>query len=197
MARILAIGAHPDDVETGCGGLLQRGKGNRIVVLTHGERGGHHRDAEQVEAARVLGVSLRQYANLDTMIDLGTAIEVLESEIRQFKPDIVLTMAEHDTHQDHRIVHQATLSACRDFCGTLLASVVPSSAATFRPTCFVPLSKAQLAAKVRALACHKSQAHRAYMSVEHVEGMARYWAMVTRAKAQFVEPYEIVRMWLP
>jgi LmbE family N-acetylglucosaminyl deacetylase len=198
VTRILAIGAHPDDVDLGCGGLLQRGEGNRIVVLSHGERGGNYRERakEQCEAEAVLGVSLRQYEYPDTAMDMSSTIEVLESELREFAPDIVLTMAERDTHQDHRLVHQATLSACRDFAGTILAYVGPSSAATFRPTWFVPLTEAQLAVKVRAVACHKSQQHHAYVSQESVEGMAHYWSMSMRSKSQWIEPYEVVRAWM-
>jgi LmbE family N-acetylglucosaminyl deacetylase len=198
MTRILAIGAHPDDCELGCAGLLQRGEGNRLVVLTHGERAGNYREraVEQCNAAAVLGVSLRQYAYPDTALDLASSIEVLESEIREFAPDIVLTMAAEDTHQDHRVTYQATLVACRDVSCTVLAYVGPSSATTFRPTWFVPLHEDELAVKVRAVACHASQKRHAYTSQEAVEGMARYWAMVTRAKAQYIEPYEVVRAWM-
>jgi LmbE family N-acetylglucosaminyl deacetylase len=199
MTRILAIAAHPDDAELGCGGLLQRADNRRILMLTHGENGGdyHQRTGEELESAVVLEASaVWASGTTDGYLVTKVAAHAIESEIRKYQPDMVLTMAAADTHQDHRAVHEATLIACRDYHGTVLAYVGPSSAATFRPTWFVPMSESQLAVKVRAVACHTSQRKHAYTSQEAVEGMARYWAMVTRSKALYVEPYEVVRAWM-
>lgn len=195
--RVLAISAHCDDAELGAGGFLQRFPQRHIVILSDGERGGDpgERRMEQIKSALVLNASTTFCHLPDTRIEVPRAIEVLEREIKIQQPDVVLTPAALDTHQDHRAVHAAALVACRDLKGTMLAYVGPSSAMTFRPTYFVPLSKDEMAVKVAALASHASQAGRPYASAEYVEGMGRYWAMVTRADAPFVEPFEVIRAW--
>lgn len=196
MDRILAIGAHPDDVESGAAGMLQRGTAKRIVVLTRGCRGGNgnEREAEAMEASLLLGASLSIHALRDTALDLPAVVSVLENEIRTYDPDVVLTMSSHDTHQDHRTVHEATLIATRDLCGTVLAYCTPSSAERFRPNWYVTLSEAEMLRKLEAIACHKSQLQRPYMRAEYAQAVARHWAQVTRSREQYVEPYECVRV---
>jgi LmbE family N-acetylglucosaminyl deacetylase len=198
VTRALAISAHPDDACLGCGGYLQHFDHKRLLVLTHGEAGGDYarRTEEQLASSIVLCASLTWANCHDTRVDMAAAAWAIEQEIANYQPDVVLTLAARDTHQDHRVTHQATLVATREFQGTVLAYAGPSSAATFRPTTFVPLTNAEMMVKLAALACHKTQAHRSYASPEYVEGMARYWAMVTRSKAPFVEAMEVVRAWM-
>ena len=197
MTSVLAISAHPDDAELGCGGYIQHFSERRIVVLSQGERGGAWgtRKAEQMESAKVLRAETGLYDLRDTAIDLMDAAEILEAEIADYRPTTILTMAPHDTHQDHSTVYRATMVAVRDYPCTVLAYVGPSSAAAFAPTWFVPLTTQEMAVKQAALACHHSQSARSYMVPEAVEGMARYWSMVMRAKAQYVEPFLCVRAW--
>lgn len=195
MRRILAIGAHPDDVELGCGGLLQHSAERRIVVLSRGESGGdaETRVLEAQCSAELLRATCRVEPLVDTAIELGDAIKVLEAEVTSYEPNMVLTMAADDTHQDHRTLYLATAVACRNAPCTILAYLGPSSALAFRPNWFAHLTKAQMDLKLAALACHASQAARTYTQREYVEGMGRYWAMVTRSSAAYVEPYELVR----
>jgi bacillithiol biosynthesis deacetylase BshB1 len=108
---ILAIGAHPDDIELGCGGTLAkhvaRGHTVGLVDLTRGEMGSRgtvlERDAEAVKAAQILGASLR--VNLD-MPD-GRLTNDFESQqrivelVRTHRPRIVLCNAPRDRHPDH------------------------------------------------------------------------------------------------
>ena len=109
--HILAIAAHPDDVELACGGTLlnevNRGKTVGIVDLTRGELGTRGtpelRDEEAAKAARILGVRLRQ--NLEMSDGLFTEsyenlMRVVEC-VRLYKPDVVLTNAQSDRHPDH------------------------------------------------------------------------------------------------
>jgi LmbE family N-acetylglucosaminyl deacetylase len=198
LTRLLSIGAHPDDCCLGCGGYLQHADHRRILTLTHGERGGdfEKRSAEELSSAVVLGASLSWgFGCHDTDLSLSMAVDAIEDEITNYQPDMVLTMAAKDTHQDHRTVHEATLIACRDFRGTVLAYQGPSSALDFHPTWFVPLTDGEMLVKLASLACHKTQAHRAYTSPDYLESIGRYWSMVTRANAQFVEAFETVRTW--
>lgn len=115
---ILAIGAHPDDVELGCGGALAKfkaqGKTTAILDLTQGELGtrgsAELRKQEAENAAKILGVSHRAQANLrDGYIrnDEESQLKVI-SFIRLFKPDILLINAPNDRHPDHP--HAAALA---------------------------------------------------------------------------------------
>ena len=108
---ILAFGAHPDDVEMGCGGTIAKstsaGKKVGIVDLTKGELGTNGtaeiRDKEASEASKILGVSFR--TNLE--FEDGFIFNNKESQIRiveiirQYKPDIILSNTQIDRHSDH------------------------------------------------------------------------------------------------
>ncbi len=108
---ILAIGAHPDDVELGCGGTLAKeialGKKVGILDLTKGELGTRGTDAtrkEEAENARqILGVVVRENLGIadgffeDSKENQLKIIEV----IRKYQPDVILSNAPHDRHPDH------------------------------------------------------------------------------------------------
>ena len=108
---ILAFGAHPDDVELSCSGTIlkhiQMGKKAGLIDLTRGELGTRGtpeiRDAEAKEAAKILGVSVRENLNLADgyfQNDNGHQLKVIEI-IRKYKPEIILCNAITDRHPDH------------------------------------------------------------------------------------------------
>jgi bacillithiol biosynthesis deacetylase BshB1 len=107
----MAVGAHPDDVELGCGATLakltQAGKKAVIVDLTEGELGTRgtveDRYRESADAARILGVSERVNLQLrDGFFEIDEeSILRLVTQIRRFRPDIILANAETDRHPDH------------------------------------------------------------------------------------------------
>ena len=197
--RVLAIGAHGDDVEIGAAGYLQRFEERLIVVATAGEVGGNpgNRRQESMAAARTLGAEFRQLTQPDTRIDVVDLSNELENLAKCYRPHVVLTMSGVDTHQDHRAVKQATMIAFRDLPATILAYVTPSSAEAFQPNWFVRMTDAQMRVKLDAITCHQSQRSRSYLSDAYILGMGRYWAMVTRSSVDYVEPYELVRYWEP
>lgn len=126
--RVLAVGAHPDDIEFGCGGaLLQhaaRGDSVMLVVMTQGARGGDPlvRVEEQQRAAKILGAELIGFDLIDG--DLGPICEVsdrIESIVTEFKPCLVYThIAADDMHQDHLTVNKAARIATRNVPSVLL-----------------------------------------------------------------------------
>ncbi len=112
---VLAIGAHPDDVELGCGGLLhklaQAGKRVGIVDLTRGEmstRGTpEERGVEAANAAELLGIFRRANAGLpdggvENTPEQRLAVIAL---LRQFRPKLLLTLMAPDRHPDHAATH--------------------------------------------------------------------------------------------
>ena len=121
MVVILAIGAHPDDIELGCSATLIRhikdGAKCYLLVLSKGEASGDPkiREKECIESANLMGATDIVFGGLeDTKIDNGIkTIMVIEKVIEQMNPDIIYTHSYKDTHQDHRNTAYATLSAGR------------------------------------------------------------------------------------
>ncbi len=119
---ILAFGAHPDDVELGCGGTLAKmvflNKKVGIIDLTQGELGtrgsAEIRKKESEEAAKILKVAFRENLNFKDGFfknDEEHQLKVL-SKIRQYQPDIVLCNAPQDRHIDHPKGSKLILDSC-------------------------------------------------------------------------------------
>jgi LmbE family N-acetylglucosaminyl deacetylase/CheY-like chemotaxis protein len=195
--RVLAIGAHPDDVEIGVGGILVgHGKvGDEITVLTmsHGARGGDSiRRAEEAErAAERLGAKLILQDLEDTRVPMADpTVNMIESVIEEFRPTVVYTHTSCDLHQDHRNVHQATLVATRSV-ANVYCYESPSATVKFAPARFVDID-ANLDDKVAMLAVFTSQSElRAYLAEDLVRATARYWGRY--GQSLFSEPLEVVR----
>ena len=119
---ILAFGAHPDDVELGCGATIAKeislGKKVGIVDLTRGELGTRGsadlRDKEAANAAQILGVSVREnlkFADGFFINDKEHQLEIIKM-IRKYRPDIVLCNAIDDRHIDHPKGSNLVSDAC-------------------------------------------------------------------------------------
>ena len=119
---ILVFGAHPDDVELGCGGTVikevKAGKKVGVIDLTRGELGtrgtANTRNTETKLASEIMGVSIRE--NMDFKDGFFKDDEehklALIKKIRQYKPEIVITNAVSDRHPDHGRGAQITIDAC-------------------------------------------------------------------------------------
>jgi LmbE family N-acetylglucosaminyl deacetylase len=196
--RVLAIGAHPDDVEIGCAGSLldHRRRGDDVTVLTlsRGEVGGEMGDREQesVAAASAIGAQLILADLPDTRIDPGIeTIRMIESVAADVRPTIVYVHSRNDNHQDHRAINLATMSATRRV-PQVYAYQSPSATNDFTPTHFVPIDTV-IGRKVEVLGSFTSQRERSYLEPELVVAGARYWARHLAPLARFVEPFEVVR----
>lgn len=195
--RVLAIGAHPDDVEIGAGATLAQHvrAGDRVTVLTasRGVAGGDAdlRRAEAHEAASRLGARLVMGDLEDTAIpDRGPTITLIESVIRDVRPDVIYVHSAHDVHQDHRAVHRATLVAARHV-PQVLCYQSPSATIDFRPSTFIP-AEAGMDTKLDAIAAFETQTSiRDYLEPEVLTATARYWGRFARIR--YAEPFEVVR----
>ena len=195
--RVLAIGAHPDDVEIGCGGALakHRSKGDllHILTLSRGAAGGdvNIRVGEAEQAAEFLGAKL-EFGNVqDGHITEGIeTIELIETAIRELRPTHVYTHSLEDTHQDHRAVHTASLVAARGV-PNVYCYQAPSSTVEFSPNRFVDITDF-IKAKLTAIGVYKSQVSRSAMLQDDVIlATARYWGRY--AGHVMAEPMRIVR----
>src|SRR5262245_44455329 len=130
MADVIAFGAHPDDVEIGCGGtvalLAKQGREVLVVDLTRGETGTRgtpdQRAAEADEAARVIGAKARLNLQLPdgrlpfTDRDTGRsvrelAVELVVDLIREHRPRLLLANFPSDAHPDHVVVGEVVKQA--------------------------------------------------------------------------------------
>jgi len=118
----LAIGAHPDDVELGCGGtiikLISEGKTISVIDLTEGELGtrgtAETRAEEAVAAAKILGISSRENLKLkDGFLNNSEEYQLkIVEKIRKYRPEIVLANAIDDRHPDHAKAAKLVSDAC-------------------------------------------------------------------------------------
>ncbi|MCG7281002.1 bacillithiol biosynthesis deacetylase BshB1 [Chryseobacterium taklimakanense] len=119
---ILAIGAHPDDVELGCGGtiakMISEGKTVAIIDLTKGELGTRGTDEtrkqEAADAAKILGISARENLEMkDGFLQNSEEYQMrIVKMIRKYQPEIVLANATDDRHPDHAKAAKLVSDAC-------------------------------------------------------------------------------------
>ena len=119
---ILAIAAHPDDIEMCCGATIaketSRGKKVGIVDLTRGDLGtrgtAETRDEEAANASKILNLTVRENLKFRDgffINDEAHQLEVIKM-IRKYRPDIVITNAETDRHPDHGKGSKLVSDAC-------------------------------------------------------------------------------------
>ena len=182
MATVLVIAAHPDDEILGCGATMARhaAAGDEVHVLIVGEgetsrgAGGDavaDRGAAAKAAAKAVGAHAPRMLGLpDNRLDslaLLDIVQPIEKAIDAVRPDTVYTHHAGDLNIDHRIVHQATVTACRPLPGqrirALYAFEVLSSTEwsgqvgpAFAPNCFVDVVD-HMEQKLTALRCYDSE----------------------------------------
>jgi LmbE family N-acetylglucosaminyl deacetylase len=194
---VLAIGAHPDDVEIGAGGTLlaHRAAGDTVGILTlsRGARGGDQamRARESQEAADVIGARLFLDNLEDTRIQEGDpTIGVIDAVITEVQPTVVYVHSVHDVHQDHRNVHRAAMVAARRV-GRVYCYQSPSATIDFRPTYFVAINE-HLGRKLKAIETFGSQySVRDYLEPDLIASTARYWSRY--CAGDHAEPFEAIR----
>ncbi len=194
---VLAIGAHPDDVEIGCGGILLRhraaGHPVSVLTMTGGEAGGEvqTRTEEARRAAELMSARLFMLNLVDTSIgENGATIAEITRVIDDVRPTTIYTHTSKDTHQDHRNVHAATMVAARRV-PRIFAYQAPSSSVEFRPNRFVAVDDF-LDAKLAMIGSYTSQtAIRHYLDEDLLRATVRYWSRFSTARN--AEPLEVLR----
>lgn len=185
---VLAIGAHPDDIEIGAGGLLLSLAGNlsrvRYLVLT----GTEERHAE----ARAAAGAFIPDADLDiTLLDLPEGRmpaawqrvkDAVESVARSESPDLIVAPSSADAHQDHRTIGEIVPTVFRDH--LYLAYEIPKWDGDIgRPTVYHPLTEDVARRKVELLhKCYPSQRGRDWWDDEVFLGLARLRGVECRAR---------------
>ena len=201
--NILAIGAHPDDIEYGCAGTMikyaERGHHIFLMVLTSGQEGGSTeiRQQEQETAAEIMKVQKVFWGNYhDTQLPLNKElIEKIEEVLGEVKPDLILVNYGDDTHQDHRILTRATMSATR-YVRNVLFFEGPTTQ-NFNPQVFVDISDT-LERKFKVLEAHASQVMKTNIEdmsiVELAQANATFRGIQGRVK--FAEAFAPLRLFI-
>jgi LmbE family N-acetylglucosaminyl deacetylase len=194
---VLAIGAHPDDVEIGAAGTLlaHKAAGHTVAILTlsRGAHGGDQvqRALESQQSAAVIGARLFLDDLQDTLIAEGNpTIGVIDRVIAEVQPTIVYTHSIHDVHQDHRNTHRAVMVAARRV-GRLYCFQSPSATVDYRPTHFVTIDD-HIGGKLKAIDTFGSQIDvRDYLEPALITSTARYWSRY--CGGSYAEPFEVIR----
>ncbi|HUZ25581.1 MAG TPA: PIG-L family deacetylase [Streptosporangiaceae bacterium] len=194
---VLAVGAHPDDVEIGAAGTLlaHRAAGHKVAILTMsaGARGGP--DDARAGAARKAATILRAALYLEDLEDTRISesdptISAISAVIEAVRPTIVYTHSIHDVHQDHRNTHRAVMVAAREV-GSVCCFQSPSATVDFRPTRFIVVDE-YMSGKLAAIAAFASQATvRQHLAPDLTEATARYWSRF--GSGRYAEAFEVVR----
>ena len=197
--RVLAFGAHPDDLEVGAGGLLARlsEEGAEVTLAIVSvpnsieQRKAEARAAADLIDANVVFIYDEKPSRVED-IPMHELVRRFDQVVGDVRPDLVITHSAHDLHWDHGLVNRATVSALRRTPCDLLAylsSPEMNAQARGLGECFADVSKT-IDTKIAAIAAHKSQLAR--LDLESSRDLAR--AMGRISGYQYAEAYEVLRV---
>ncbi len=198
--RVLFLGAHPDDIELGCGALIHHiAPLSDILCVTLSDNQQNPLLKNVIEEAHrsmaVLGVpkaSVR-FGPFTTRVfqqDRQRILEYLLQLRGEYQPDIIFVHSEHDLHQDHRTMTEESLRAFRGI--TVLGFDVVRSSHDFFPHFLVEVNEQDVDAKIQALSQYETYQDRYYFSAELTRSiLVRHGALAER---QYAEGFRILRI---
>jgi LmbE family N-acetylglucosaminyl deacetylase len=199
--NILAIGAHPDDVELGCGGLLVKAARNGhnvfIYTLTRGSASGDpdERVQELKNSAKFIGVKTAWIDNFqDTKLSLNSdLINSIEFIINRSEADLIYTHSISDIHHDHRAIAASTVESGRSV-NNILSYENPVTK-NFQPQVFYDITDT-IEDKIKLINLFISQKEKMFIQDNAVIGLAKYRALQSRMNTSVtsVEAFEVVKL---
>ena len=196
--RILALGAHPDDIEIGCGGTILRLAGEHpglevlwVVFAATPERADEARASAGafLNGVATVKVVVRDYRD-GFLPYVGAAVkDEFEALKREFSPDLVFTHYREDRHQDHRLVSDLTWNTWRDH--FILEYEIPKYDGDFgAPNFFASLPTLTLDRKIDLLLRHfPSQADKPWFTADLFRAVARIRGVECTAPEGFAEGF--------
>jgi LmbE family N-acetylglucosaminyl deacetylase len=196
--KVLCLGAHSDDIEIGCGGLiLSLVKSKRPVDITwvvfsaaaEREREARRGAALFLKGAARTRVIIKQFRDGHFPYE-GAAVKVVfETLKKESAPDVVLTHYRNDRHQDHRVLSDLAWNTFRDH--LVLEYEIPKFDGDLgQPNCFVPLDHATSARKAKYLdQAFGTQRDKHWFSSETFLGLLRLRGMECRAPEGYAEAF--------
>jgi LmbE family N-acetylglucosaminyl deacetylase len=198
--RVLFLGAHPDDIEIGCGALIHNIVNKTeilCVTLSDNQKNPDLKNVkdEHFSSMKVLGVSKEKivFGPFVTRVFPDSRQEILEYFLdlrRNFKPDLIFTHSKQDVHQDHLTMTDEALRAFRGI--TVLGFDVVRSSYGFFPHFLVEVTEEDVNKKIEALSKYETYRDRYYFNSELTRSiMVRHGAL---AEVPFAEGFDILRI---
>lgn len=201
--RVLALGAHSDDIEIGAGGTIlnwiARGVPLEVCWVVFSASGARAEEATQSADAFLQGAAVKKIVLHEFRdgyfpyqgIELKDCFEDMK---RDFQPDVVLTHRRDDAHQDHREVARLTWNSFRDH--VILEYEIPKwDGDLARPNTYVPLNQATLDRKIELLHQHfATQRSKDWFDPETFRALARLRGMESRALERVAEAFVVSKM---
>lgn len=202
--KILALGAHPDDIEFSSGATIRRfaDEGAQIYWAVFSPcvkslppgSDPNRLFNEMRKSAQILGVPqdhLYTY-NFEVRYFSKTRQDILEEMIvlkKKLQPDLVILPNSVDIHQDHQVIHNEGVRAFKNTC--VLGYELPWNDIEFKNNYFVKVNKEQILAKVNAIDQYESQNARVYKSAEFYFSLAMVRG--TQMSVPYAESFELIR----
>lgn len=199
LERVLVVGAHPDDIEIGCGGtvltLVERHPGAEWTWVVLGAAGDRAEEARAGAAGFLTGATREPTVVLESFRDGffpytgGEVKEVFERLKGEVSPQLVLTHSAGDAHQDHRLVSELTWNTFRDH--LILEYEIPKYDGDLgRPSVFVAISEEVARRKVEALMrCFPSQRSRHWFSEDLFWSLMRLRGVECNSPTTYAEGF--------
>jgi LmbE family N-acetylglucosaminyl deacetylase len=201
---ILVLAPHTDDGELGAGGAIARwaDEGHDIHYVAFSACQASVPDgwpsdvlrSEVAEATKHLGIRPHRLHVLDFEVrrfarDRAEILQTMVDLNRELEPELVLLPSPQDLHQDHQVVADEGVRAFKRT--SMLAYEIAWNTISFRTSSFVTLDERHLDAKIRALECYRSQAHRPYANPEFLRSQVRYHGV--QAGVTYAETFDVLR----
>ncbi len=198
--RVLFLGAHPDDIELGCGALLHQIADKTevlCVTLSDNQKNPDLQNVkdEHLRSMSILGVPLEKvvFGPFTTRVFPNARQDILEYFLklrRDFQPDLIFVHSRNDIHQDHNTMTEEALRAYRGI--TVLGFDVVRSSYGFFPHFLVEVTEEDVNKKIEALGEYETYRDRYYFNSELTRSiMVRHGAL---AEIPFAEGFDILRI---
>jgi LmbE family N-acetylglucosaminyl deacetylase len=197
---VLCIGAHPDDIELGCGALISDiTDQTNVVCVTMSDNQENtllnnlveeHYDSMQILGVKTENAILHNFTTRRFQAARQEILEVMINLKNQYHPEVVLVHTAHDIHQDHKTITEEALRAFRGT--TLLGFDVLRSSYGFFPDFLVEVSEEGVRTKIQALKAYTTYADKYYFDENIIHATAiRHGALAERP---FAEGFDILRI---
>ncbi|MBW4688721.1 MAG: PIG-L family deacetylase [Komarekiella atlantica HA4396-MV6] len=203
---VLTIYAHADDEVLPAAGTLslmsKTGWNVRCLILTDGSlsssaiKGTRHQEAEA--AGKIIGATYEFYALEECNFSTQTVIKVAEEAIKRWQPNLIITHApqsEKYGHRDHEVCAIAISNVATRKNIPLWYSAPPVFLRGFEPNFFVDITPV-IEEKIAAIGCYESEMSKAFMQLDAILVLSRFWARELGQKDGYFEAFEIARQWV-
>lgn len=196
---ILAVGAHPDDIELGCGAFIMKAKDSGAAVygltMSRGERGTDRNGKREEEFRRAAwfmeldGYWIMDFPDTGLQGNVAGMKDIIEEKIKEAGATLVLTHTSIDLHTDHQAVFEASKVAARNI--SMLCYEDVSTPREFVPNYFVDVSP-YIEDKMKLIAFHRTQEEKPYMDPEVIKGRAAHRGI--QSGLQYAEAFRIHKL---